>query len=110
MSNITQEKMERALGYLAETDRPFGELRARIDGLDYQIKVAEAQAYLDNVGQGTQEHIKALARTSDSYKNLVKEYVDTKLEYEVIAARRKTAELIIETWRSINANQRRGNI
>lgn len=106
----TQEKMERALAYLADTDKPYGQWRARINALEYQIKVAEAQGYRDNADSGTQEYIKSMARTSEAYKNLVNDYAEAELEYEVIGARRKTAELIIEVFRTISANQRRGNI
>lgn len=107
---VTQEKMESALRYLAETDLQYGQARAAVDGLDYRIKMAEAQGYIDNLGQGTQEHIKSLARLTDDYKKLVNEYIEMKTLYETIGAKRKTGELIIEVWRSVSANQRRGNV
>jgi hypothetical protein len=35
---------------------------------------------------------------------------EAKIEMEILAAKRKTAELYIEVWRSQNANKRHGNI
>ena len=105
---IPDKRVEQALGYLAETDEQYGQLRGHVSALDYQIKIAEAEAYLD--AEGTVGEKQAQARTSQVYRDKVNEYKDAKIELETISAIRKRNELIIEVWRTQSASARRGNI
>lgn len=98
----------KALEYLLETDDLYGELRGRVDGLDYLIKIAEAKEYLK--ASGTQDQKKSTARASEEYGRLVTEHNDAVIEYHTVGAKRKTAELCIEVWRSQSANRRVGNV
>lgn len=101
-------KVSEALELLADTDESYGQLRGRCSALEYQIKVAEALGYLGSTG--TQGEKQACARTTQGYKDKINEYREAKIEMETLAAKRKTAELHIEVWRSQNANKRHGNI
>ena len=97
-----------SLEYLLETDDEYGRLRGEYDALDYLIKVAEATGYRE--ASGTQEHRKAYGRTADRYVELVERFKQVATEYHTVGAKRKTCELVIEVWRSQNANRRVGNV
>ena len=105
---IPESRVEQALAKLAKTDEQYGELRGTCDGLEYRIKIAEAQGYLN--ATGTQDERKACARTSEAYRDLTAEYEATKTDYHILQAERKREELVIDVWRSQNATHRRGNI
>lgn len=100
--------MEQALKYLAETDERAGILKALIAGYELDMKVVEAEGIIANTGKGNVEHVKALARSSDKYKELVRKLHDTMYDYEIIAAKRRTEEIVFEAWRSVNSNRRQG--
>lgn len=106
--NISDKQVEGALKYLAETDDSYGMLKGKVKGLEYRLKVTESVEFLK--AEGTQEARKATARASNEYQVLTAELENTSIDYEVVAAKRKRAELVIEVWRTIQANQRRGNI
>lgn len=107
---ISTEKMEECLAYMAKTDVQHAMLRALVDDYEYRIKMAEARVARESKDKGTQDYIKSLTRTDPEYIKLVDELYETNMNYQIISAKRKTAELIIEVWRSLNANSRRGNI
>ena len=107
---ISTDRMEKGLRYMAETDVQFGMLKALVSDLENRIKVEEAQGIVNNAGKGAQDFIKSLARTSDGYKKLVDEHYGMLMEMEIMAAKRKSEELIFEAWRSINSNKRAGVI
>lgn len=101
-------KVSEALDYMVSTDAEYGALRGLVDGLEYRLKIAEAQGYLQS--DGTQEQRKAEARNTAQYKLLAEELENSKIDFHVVGAKRKTAELHIEVWRTQQANKRQGNI
>ena len=105
---ISNNRMEQGLRYMAETDVQFGMLKALVSDLENRIKVEEAQGIIENKGAGAQDMVKSLARTSEGYKKLLDEHYQTLMELEIMAAKRKSEELIFEAWRSINSNRRAG--
>lgn len=105
---ITEKRVEEALTYLARTDDDFGTLKGLVDGIEYRIKVAEAAAYLKS--EGTQDHRKSQARTDETYKQLIEEYENNKIEFLTIGANRRRQELVIEVWKTINYSKGRGNV
>lgn len=101
-------RVSEALEYLASTDEEYGRLRGVVKGLEYRLKVSEAIGYLG--ASGTQDERKSRARASDEYKRLVTDYEAVCIDAETIGAKRKTAELTIEVWRSQNANKRQAGV
>lgn len=107
--SISQERMERSLKYLAETDKQYGMLKGMLEGLDYNLKIIEAQGVVNLQGTGNVDYIKSMSRISDDYKNLVVKIEELSIEFHTLAAKRNTEATVIECWRSLNANKR-GNI
>ena len=50
------------------------------------------------------------AEGSTDYHNHLEKLRNANMEWELIRNKRKSAELQIEMWRSINSNQRKGNV
>lgn len=102
--NVTPERAEKALRYLAETDEDVALAKSRVSACEYLLKRKEAHGFLS--ASGNIEERRSIARTSDEYSEACKEYTDALTAYEHLKAKRETERLVWETWRSINASQR----
>ena len=105
---IKEDRLQKALTYLAETDEPAARAKAYMVGLDKQEKTVLGMELLKVTGTNPERDGKA--RNSDSYKQWQEMYQNAVMDYELYRNKRATEELIIEVWRSENANRRRGNI
>lgn len=101
-------KVSEQLEYLVSTDELYGFARGKIKALEHLLKVEKSVQFLEAEGPVAEREAKAMA--SDRYKALVDEFKQTVIDAETIGARRKTAELQIEVWRTQQANRRQGNI
>lgn len=105
---IGDEKVTKALKYLAETDEPCAKARAYMEGLKDLEKTILGEVFLDEGGTIAERDAKA--RTSAEYHEWRDNCEQARTDYYTMANKRKTAELIVEVWRSENANRRRGNV
>ena len=105
---ISPDRLQQALTYLATTDEPCAKAKAYLTGLEEQSKTVFGMAYLQS--NGTVEERKARAYVSEAYKEHIKKIEDATADYETMRNKRLTQELIVEVWRSINANRRHGNV
>lgn len=96
------------LTYLAETDAAFAQAKASVKASEHTLKVVKAKSFLSSEGPQGQREQQAYA--SEEYQSVLNDLKDVTLEAETMGAKRKTAELAIEVFRSLNANQRRGNV
>lgn len=99
-------RVERAVNYLAETDEPAAKAHTLYDGLERQTKTIAGLAFKGTTG--TVAEREATAHTSESYQAHLKKIEDAQLDWEIYRNRRNTAEMLIEYWRSLNANRRQG--
>lgn len=108
---ITDDRLSRALQYLAETDEPCAKARGLLAGLERQEKTVKSIALLETSGQKlTISEREAVAYSSSAYREHTQKIADATTDYETMRNRRLTAEMIVEVWRSMNANRRRGNV
>lgn len=105
---ITQEDAEKALNYLKDTDIEAARLRSRYMALDDLKKTVLAAQYEKQQGSAADKTQAAL--NSFEYSQHLEAISDAFCAWERVRNQRKSAELQIEMWRSINSNQRRGNI
>ena len=105
---ISEDRLQKAITYLAETDELASELKTDVDRKDYAIKMTEAAIVVHS--EGAMELRKATAKDSDAYKQAVDNYLNAVNRYNDVNNKRKTELLITEIWRSLNANRRLGNI
>lgn len=106
---VTTDEMERALRWMATTDTESADWRVAMLRAEYMADVAESLAYKLAEGTSVEDRKKA-AKASPEVKKAMEDYFTAVRGYEVLRAQRKTAELLIETWRSVNANRRVGNV
>ena len=102
-------KVSEALEYLESTDDKLGQLKASAKYYDYKVKQVKAAQYLSHT-QGAVADKEAKALISPEVKDAYREKRDVEAEMETIIAKRKTAELHIEVYRTQAANRRQGNI
>ena len=106
---ISEERLQKALTYLANTDEPYAKARAYLDAMKVREKTVLATSYL-NISGGTVAEKDHKARESKAYEEWQKNYEDAVYDHEIMRNKRSTEALIVEVWRTESANQRRGNI
>lgn len=99
--------MERALRWLATTDVEYAGWVVAVMRTEHLADVAESMVYQQL--EGPVEDKKRKAKTSDEVTKAMEDVFKAVRGREVLKAQRKSAELLIETWRSVNANRRQGN-
>lgn len=105
---ISNDRLQKALTYLAETDEPAAKAKALLVGLDETTKTVRAQVFLKS--SGTNGEREACAYDSKDYREHVKKVENATMDYELYRNKRLTESLIVEVWRTVSANQRKGNI
>ena len=103
---ITQERMEDALQYLADTDEPCAALRAEMERAEFRAKRTEQAIF--KISDGTVAERTATAKTSADTEAAYELYFAALQEYEAMRNKRSTESIVVETWRSLNANRRQG--
>jgi hypothetical protein len=76
--------------------------------MEYLVELARKKEFL--LAEGSVEAKKAIAEVSENVKQAQENYLSALLSFEKIRAKRVTEALIVETWRTVSANQRSGNI
>ena len=99
-------RVAKALNYLANTDEEYGRLCAAVSACEHKGKAVEAMEYLKY--QGPVKERESSVRAGPAYKEWYEELENLVADREIMRARRKTAELLIEVWRSVNASRRQG--
>jgi len=102
------DRAQKSIRYLAETDEDAARARSLKDGLEDQKKTILATEFLKH--QGSQGERAKLAEASEIYKKHLQKLEFAIYDYELYRNKRMTESLVIEMWRSENANRRTGNI
>jgi len=105
---ISEKRLQQALTYLAETDEPVSKAKARMKGLEAQKDTIRAVAFLEKEGCGGVSERTEMAKASPEYRQWVKDYEESVLDYELINNKRNTEALIVEVWRSLNSARSKG--
>ena len=101
---ISTDRLQKAMTFLAETDEPCANLKADVARKEYLTKLAEAKAF--HLTEGSVEARKAEAKASLGVQEAYDVYFKMIAEYERLKAKRETETLVVEVWRSLNANRR----
>ena len=92
--------------YLADSDEPFAQEKMELEKAAILQKRVRARAFLE--ASGSVEQRKAMAETALDTVAADDTYCASVKAYETIRAKRQRAELVVEVWRSLNANRRQG--
>ena len=105
---ITEIEAGQHLKFLIETDVEAGRAKALVDALDEQRKIIEAVEFMKVKGSAAER--KQIALSSGPYLEHILKLENARYEFETMRNRRLTAVTAIDMWRSVNSNQRKGNI
>ena len=100
---------ETALEFLKSTDKESGRRKAYASALDDMKKTVIAMIY-NEIKDGSQGEKLKLAEGSQDYQSHLEKLRKANEDYHTMNNQRITAATQIEMWRSVNSNQRKGNI
>jgi hypothetical protein len=103
---ISEERLEKALRYLANSDADVAQLKAEVSRREYAAKLARAKVFL--MSEGSVEQKKALAESSEGVQEAENNLADTIAAFEALKAKRQTEALIVDVWRSLNSARTHG--
>lgn len=106
--NISEERLEQALKFIAESDHQIGHWRAEVLRSEFLMKSATAIAFKHM--EGSIEERKQSALLTEEVKDANERHFKAVLEYEKLKAQRERQYIVIELYRTMSANQRRGNL
>jgi len=105
--SVSEERAEKALRYLAETDQEFARLESYYNGLDRLRHPTRAAVFEQAAGNNAERE--ARAYNSREYRELIQKIDQAERDYLEMKYKRETEKLIWEHWRSVNANRRYGS-
>lgn len=106
--NISGDRLQKSLTYLSETDEPAAKARALVKALEQRRKTVKAFAFLAAGGAMAEKEAKAYA--SPEYEEVTEAIENAVADSELYFNKRSTESLIVEVWRTTQANRRSGNI
>lgn len=106
MKSLTDDKCEECIHFLHDTDEEAAEAKTDVERKSDEIKAREDAIFMRS--EGSVEVRKALARSDADTVKARNEYYSALLKHERLFNKRRTAERIIELWRSVNSNRRAG--
>ena len=102
------ERAEKAVNYLAETDRKIAELKVLYERSKRQNKRIWSSIFLRV--DGSVEARKAEAETHEEYQTAQAAEMTALKEYEALKNERETACVVVDFWRSYNKAQQEGHV
>jgi hypothetical protein len=105
---ISDDRCSKALTYLAQTDEEAAEAKVSVARKEWLLEFSRKKMFL--LCEGSVEKRKAEAELTSEVGVAMENYLQAMLAHEKVKAKRLTEALIVETWRSVNANRRTGNI
>lgn len=106
MSLPDEARVDRAFNYLAESDEPWARACATLEAAEMAQKQEREIAFLE--AEGTQAERAARANSAGRVKLAAKAVETATYEKELLKARRATALVCIDIWRTLESSRRRG--
>jgi hypothetical protein len=107
---ITEDRLEKALAYLAQTDEQSAEASANVKYLDRLLKRIKA---LFITGESNLKSISAKEQAyyaSDDYQKAVQEIYDAEVKASTLENKRDKEGMVIDLFRTLEASRRKHNI
>lgn len=105
---INESRLEKAMHYLAQTDEKAADLKADVERSEYKAKVTKATTFLHLTGTVAEREAGATQanETQDAYRA----HFQAIRDYQATANKRELERLVVEVWRTFQANRRAGNV
>lgn len=101
-----EERADKALNFLANTDKQHAELKARQTRLHELRKTIVAMGFEST--QGAAEARRQHAHNTPELAEHINTMETADVEFHTLDNQRKTAVVVIDLYRTMSANQRRG--
>lgn len=105
---VTDEQIQKAIDYLQKTDKPHAMARAEYNSLSELRKTVLAYSFNEEEGGVTERNQAALM--SPQYIEHIKKIEDAEITFHTMHNRRQHAYALIDLYRTICANTRKGNL
>ena len=104
---ISEERVEKSLVYLAESDEPYAHAHATAKAIEKEEKIVKAQAFINAKRlYDTVAEANAVADSSQEYKDGKERWENSLADVKLLENKRETEKVIWETWRTEQANLR----
>lgn len=103
---ISEERVEKALRYLAESDLPAAEAKADMERLEAKAKGVKQMIFKH--AEGTVADRTAIADTHAETVAAQNEYFESVAVHAHFMNKRETERILIDLYRTICANRRKG--
>jgi hypothetical protein len=103
---ISDERREKAMRYLAETDLECAELEGEQVRREYLLDMIKDRCFL--TAEGNVREREATANTAAEVQRAHEEWVQALVRFKHMKSKRQTEAMICDQWRSENANRRQG--
>ena len=103
---ISDERMEKALHYLVDTDSSTADAFAYMKKLEDNKKTVLGKVFVQSAGTVADRN--AIAAVSPEYAEYLEEMENAWADYRLLENKRATERIIIDVYRTISANQRNG--
>ena len=108
MSLVNEARVEQALTYLTGTDFSCADAKVAAERWKYLAKRHRAVSILATTDKTTAQVKDAKAENDSEVIRAEEEYFKSLEAFEQMSAKRKTEQLVIEIWRTEQANLRKG--
>ena len=102
---ISQDRLEKAMTFLAESDQPFADARMAMERAKYKADAVHNTIFLHETG--TVAERSARAGISEEYDKAMGVYFEALREYDYVKHKRSTEELIVDVFRTLEASRRK---
>jgi hypothetical protein len=106
---IDEDRLQKALTYLATTDEPCAALRADMERTAFKAKAIRA-AMVKHASGSSASAREAEADASNEVGDAWEKHFKATHDYHAMANKRSTENIVIDTWRSLNSNRRMGQV
>lgn len=108
MRGITEERAEKSVRFLVETDEEAAALKTETKRLEFKARAIRDAIFLR--AEGSVAERTAYAGASDEYRAAMDDHFSCMHRDEAMTNKRKTEALVVDFWRSVNTNRRMGNV
>lgn len=108
LEHLNENRVERAMCVLAETDMQAADAKVMVLRTEQKIKTVKALVYA--ALEGSIEDKKQKVELHEDVKAAWEDYFKAVRDYELVKNKREREVLIVELFRSVNANRRLGQM
>ena len=103
---ISDERMEKALRFLAETDDDIANAEGDVLRAEKLVEMIKDKLYL--AAEGSVADRKAKANVAAEVAPHEMAHIEALVKHRQLKSKRETEKLVIEVWRTFQANRRMG--